>query len=91
MFKLRILATAASVATCALASGTAQAAPPTTAKVPAPFAGCSFVRGVTVDDRHSHQTGKGHQVHGNGWGYGHGCGDHGDDDNGGGGGDTIVS
>lgn len=87
MPNLRLLA-AATLATSALAAGTANAAPPTTSKVPAPFADCSYVRGVTAQDQHDNATGKGHTLHGNGWGYGHGCGDSGGDT---GGGDTIVT
>lgn len=88
MRHLRLLATA-SLATSALFAGTASAAPPTASNVPAPFADCSYVRGVTTDDAHTNQTGQGHTLHGNGWGYGHGCGDGGGDTGGGTGGGTI--
>lgn len=74
MRTIRLLCTS-TLAAGALLSGTAHAAPPTTSKVPAPFADCSYVRGVTLADAHDNATGKGHTLHGNGWGYGHGCGD----------------
>lgn len=90
MPNLRLLA-AATLASSTLLAGTAQAAPPTTSKVPAPFADCSYVRGVTASDQHDHQKGKGHTLHGNGWGYGHGCGDTSGGGDTGGGGDTIVT
>ncbi|MBO9531461.1 MAG: hypothetical protein J7513_00600 [Solirubrobacteraceae bacterium] len=86
MLSLR-LAAAAALSGSALFTGTAVAAPPTTAKVPAPHADCSYVRGVSEDDGHTNQQGKGHSVHGNGWGYGHGCGDAGDGGGNSGGGD----
>lgn len=90
MLNLRLLA-ASTLAASSLVAGTAQAAPPTTSKVPAPFADCTYVRGVTAADQHENNTGKGHTLHGNGWGYGHGCGDTGGGGGDTGGGDTIVS
>ncbi|MEH3052646.1 MAG: hypothetical protein PGN13_01365 [Patulibacter minatonensis] len=60
---------------------------PTPKHTPAPHCadGVVPVRGTVVDDGHANETGKGHTVHGQGFGYGHSCG--GDT----GGGDTIVS
>jgi hypothetical protein len=71
----RQLALTFTLAATTLATSTAAAAPPTSTKVPAPFSGCSYVRGITTDDVHTNATGNGHTLHGNGWGYGHGCGD----------------
>ena len=82
------LITASALAASALFAGSASAAPSTDSKVPAPFAGCDYVRGVTLDDGHSNEIGKGHHLHGNGWGYGHGCGESDGGGDNGGGGDT---
>lgn len=88
MLNLRLI-TAAALTGSALLTGSAAAAP---GNVPAPHAGCDYVRGVSATDSHENQTGKGHSLHGNGWGYGHGCGDAGDGGgNGGGGTDPVLT
>lgn len=77
-----------SLASFAAAAPAASAAP-AVRHVPAPHVcadGSAPQRGGVGEDGHSHQTGKGHTVHGNGFGYGHGCGDTG---NGGGGEDPY--
>lgn len=66
-----------SLAALAIATPAA-VAEPAVRHVPAPHVcedGSAPVRGGVGEDGHSHQTGKGHQVHGNGFGYGHGCGE----------------
>lgn len=69
----------------ALALPSAAMALPTPSHTPAPLcdSGVVPVRGTVVDDGHSNQTGVGHTVHGQGFGYGHSCG--GDASNNGGG------
>lgn len=60
----------------ALALPTAAQALPTPKHTPAPHCveGVVPVRGIVVDDGHTNETGKGHTVHGQGFGYGHSCG-----------------
>lgn len=60
-----------------IAAPTANALP-AAKHVPAPHVcadGSAPQRGGVGEDAHSHQTGRGHTVHGNGFGYGHGCGE----------------
>ncbi len=72
-----------------LAMPSAAMALPTPTHTPAPLCqeGVVPVRGTVVDDGHSNEIGKGHTVHGQGFGYGHSCGG---DTTGGGGGVTYV-
>ncbi len=81
-----------SLSSLVVAVPTASAAP-AVRHVPAPHVcddGSAPQRGGVGEDAHSHQTGKGHTVHGNGFGYGHGCGDTDGGGDGGDGGSTFV-
>jgi hypothetical protein len=89
------LIAASSLSAAAFLTGAANASAatlPVPGNQPAPLAcddGSYPARGGTgvADTNHSHTVGQGHALHGNGFGYGHGCGETGDT----GGGDTTAS
>lgn len=75
------------LAGAALAMPAGASALPTPKHTPAPLCQETVipVRGVVIEDSHTNEQGKGHTVHGQGFGYGHACGgDTGGGDTGGG-------